>query len=244
VNYSAAPLNVFISISLLTSFLKVFEKALYIRLTEHFNTNKLLVGKDFGFRKDIATEDAIFKLTNEILNALINKTMAGSIFCDLEKAFDSVNYDILLSKLLYYGISGKAKLLLDSYLQNRFQRVQITNLYLNSNTVSKWTKIKYGMPQGSILGPLLFLVYVNDLPKAIEHKAFPILFADDTIILLTSPNNIEMQCVLNIVFEQLIKWFKSNSLFSFNFDKTYFIQFTNKIICTSDIQIKYEDKQI
>jgi hypothetical protein len=161
----------------------------------------------------------------------------------LEKAFDPVNYDILLSKLLYYGISGRAKLLLDSYLQNRYQRVQITNSYLNSNTVSKWTKIKYGVPQGSTLGPLLFLLYINDLPKAIEHKAFPILFADDTSILLTSPNNIEMQSDLNIVFEQLIKWSKSNNLF-LNFDKTYFIQFTNKSICTSDIQIKYEDKQI
>jgi len=93
------------------------------------------VGNQFGFRKGITTEDAIFKLINEILNALNNKTMAGSIFCDLEKVFDSVNHDILLSKLPYYGISGKAKLLLDSYLQNRYQRVQITNLYLNSNTV-------------------------------------------------------------------------------------------------------------
>jgi len=70
-------------------------------------------------------------------------------------------------------------------------------------------QIKYGVPQGSILGPLLFLVYTNDLPKAIEHKAFPILFADDTSILLTSPNNIEMQSDSNIVFEELIKWFKS-----------------------------------
>jgi hypothetical protein len=83
----------------------------------------------------------------EILNALNNKATAGSIFCDLEKAFDSVNHDILLFKLLYYG---------------------------------------------SILGPLLFLVYTNDLPKAVECKALPILFADDTSILLTSPNNIQM----------------------------------------------------
>jgi len=74
--------------------------------------------------------------------------MVGSTFCDLEKTFDSVNYDILLLKLPYYGISGKAKLLLDSYLQNRHQRVQITNSYLNSNTVSKGTKIKYGVPRG------------------------------------------------------------------------------------------------
>ena len=76
--------------------------------------------------------------------------MAGSIFCDLEKASNSVNHDILLSKLSYYGISGKAKLLLESYLQNIYQRVHISKSYFNSNTVSKWTKIKYGVPQGSI----------------------------------------------------------------------------------------------
>ena len=104
------------------------------------------MGNKFGSRKGIATEDAIFKLTNEILNALNYKAVANSMFCDLEKAFNSVNHDILLSKLPYYGISGKAKLLLESYLQNRYQRVHITNSYFNSNTVSKWTKIKYGLP--------------------------------------------------------------------------------------------------
>jgi hypothetical protein len=170
-------------------------------------------------------------------------TMAGSIFCDLEKAFNSVNHDILLSKLLYYGISGKAKLLLESYLRNRYQKVQISNWYCNSHTVSIWTKIKYGVPQGSILGPLLFLVYINDLPKAVEHKAVPILFADDTIILFTRPSNIQTQSDLNLVFEQQNNWFKSNSLI-LNFDNTYFIRFTNKIKYSSDIQIKYERKQI
>jgi len=126
--------------------------------------------------------------------------MAGSIFCDLEKAFDSVNHDILMSKLPYYGINGKAKLLLESYLKYRYQRVQITNSYFNSNTVSGWTKIKYGVLQGSSLGPLLFLVYINDLPKAVEHKALPILFAGDTSILLTSLNNTQMQSDFNIIF--------------------------------------------
>jgi len=114
-------------ISLLTSFSKVFEKAFYIRVTEHLNTRNLLVRNQFGFRKGTATEDAIFKLTNEILKALNNKTLAGTIFCDLEKASDSVNHDILLSKLSYYGISGEAKSLLKSYLQNRYQTVLITH---------------------------------------------------------------------------------------------------------------------
>ena len=158
----------------------------------------------------------------EILKASNNKTLAGSIFCDLEKAFDSVNH-ILLSKLSYYGISGKAKLLLESCLQNRYQRLLITNSYFKPNTVSKWTKIKCGVPQGSIIGPLLLLVYINNLPKAL-----PLLFADDTSILLASPNIIQLQSDLNLVFEQLNKWFKSNLLF-LNFNKTHFIQFNNKI---------------
>jgi len=154
-----------------------------------------------------------------------------------------VDHDILLFKLPYYGISGKVKLLLESYLQNRYQRVHITNSYLNSNTVSKWTKIKYWVLQSSILGPLLFLVYINDLPRAVEHKALPILFVDDTSILLTGPDNIQMHSDLNFVFEQLNKWFESKQLF-LNFDTPYFTEFSNKGKCTSDIQIKYEDKQL
>jgi hypothetical protein len=100
--------------------------------------------------------------------------------------------------------------------------------------------------QGSILGPLLFPVYINDLPEAIEHKAIPILFANGTSILITSPNNIQFQGDLNVGFGQLNKWFKTN-LLAMNFlggrkKKTYFIQFTNKGTCTSEIQITYEDK--
>ena len=93
------------------------------RLIEHTNNNNILFGQQFGFRKGSVTEDAIFKLTHEILNALNNKAMVGSIFFNLEKAFDSVNHSLLINKLLYYGINGKAKVLLESYLVNRYQRV-------------------------------------------------------------------------------------------------------------------------
>ena len=102
---------------------------------------------------------------------------------------------------------------------------------------------KVWVPQGSILGPLLFLVYINDLLQTIKHKVLHILFADDTSILIISPNNIQFQNDFNVVFRQLNKWFDVN-LLSLNFDQTCFIQFTNKSRCTSDIQITYKGKQI
>jgi retron-type reverse transcriptase len=88
----------------LTSFSKVLEKALYSRLTEYLYNNKLLAENQYGFRKGLSTDDAIFKLIKEILDTLNNKMKTGSVFCDLQKAFDTVNHELLLDKLQYYGI--------------------------------------------------------------------------------------------------------------------------------------------
>jgi len=103
--------------------------------------------------------------------------------------------------------------------------------------------MKCGVLRGSILGPLLFLLYINNLPKTVKHKALAILFVDDTGILITSSNSNQLQGDLNIVFAQLNKWFKPNWLF-LNFDKTHFIQFNNASICTSVTEIEYKDEQI
>ena len=121
----------------------------------------------------------------------------GSVFCDLQKAFDTVNHELLLDELQYCGIKGKAKKLLESYLWNRYQRVQISNPYSNTNIHCNWTKITQGVPQGSILGPLLFLIYINDLPKVVEPTAILIIFADDTSIFIKGYNNIQHQSDLN-----------------------------------------------
>jgi hypothetical protein len=107
----------------------------------------------------------------------------GGIFCDLAKAFDCVNHDILLSKLNFYGITGKANEWIKSYLKNRYQRVEINNKNSSHNAFSNWGIIKHSVPQGSILGPLLFLLYINDLSKTINNKSKPILYADDTSII-------------------------------------------------------------
>jgi hypothetical protein len=139
---------------MLTSFAKVLETALYLRLSEHVTVNNLLTEQQYGFRKGYSTDEAIFKLTYEVLNALNDKSMVGSIFFDLEKAFDSVNHSLLIKKLPYYGIAGKAQLLIDSYLSNRYQRVLLKDSRSNSNVVSEWTKVYHGVPQGSVFGPL------------------------------------------------------------------------------------------
>jgi retron-type reverse transcriptase len=145
-------------ISVLTSFAKVLETALYVRLTEHITLNKMLTDQQYGFRKGYSTDEAMFNLTHVVLNALNDKSMVGSIFFDLEKAFDSVNHSLLIKKLPYEGITGKAKLLIESYLSNRYQRVLLKNSRTNSNAVSEWTKANHGVSQGSVLGPLLFLL--------------------------------------------------------------------------------------
>ena len=138
---------------------------------------------------------------------------------------------------------GKAKLLIESYLLNRFQRVQLDSSFFNSKTVSTWSKVKHGVPQGSILGPLLFLLYINDLPKVISSNATPILYADDTSILITGQDKHRFQDYLNVTFDHISNWFQVNSL-SLNISKTCYIQFSGKNINYSDINITYENNYI
>ena len=134
-------------ISLLTSFSKIFEKAIYARLYKHLtNNNTILANEQFGVRLN-STEKEACKLLSETLNALNNKIIVGGIFCDLEKAFNCVNHDILLSKLEFYGITGKANTLIKSYLGDRYQRVVIDIKDLHYSTSLDWGKFKHGVPQ-------------------------------------------------------------------------------------------------
>ena len=169
--------------------------------------------------------------------------MVGSIFFDLEKAFDSVNHSLLINKLPYYGIAGKAQLLIDSYLSNKYQPVLLKDSRSNSNVVSEWTKVYHRVPQGSVLAPLLFLLYVNDLSRVVPSKITPIIFADDTSIIITRPNTSKLQEAFSVSLQQLTKWFQANSL-SLNLSKTYFLQFRNKNQIKFDLPITLDSKCI
>jgi len=127
-----------------------------------------------------------------------------------------------LSKCEFYGFRGRTRALLRSYCSDRYQRVLINNGFSDNTTFSEWGKIKHGVPQGSILGHLFFLLYINDLPNIIADSLKPVLFAHDTSIIIADPSPSEFKEDINNIIDNINDWFISNSL-SLNFDKTYFL---------------------
>jgi hypothetical protein len=140
-------------------------------------------------------------------------------YCDLTKAFDCVNHETLLIKLHFYGMQGITIDWFRSYLTNRKKKVEIKSPNSTHNLVSDWGILKHGVPQGSILGPLLFLVYINDLPLQINSLAKPILFADDSSVIISNGNFIEFSISANQVLAHMIEWFSANKLV-LNLEKT------------------------
>jgi len=149
----------------------------------------------------------------------------------------------LLSKLKFYGIGNKDLTLYQSYLDNRYCRTAIYNDSENSKKVSNWAKVRHGVPQGSVLGPLLFLLYVNDLPKIINKTSAPIIFADDTSILFAHSNLIDLNKNIHIVFTTLNKWLRANQL-SLNFNKTNYVQFATKRSMSVNLKIGFDNNFI
>ena len=162
-------------ISLLPIISKILEKIVANQLISFLETNKLLVNNQHGFRPNLSTETALLTVTNKIYENIENKKISLLLLLDLSKAFDSVHHQILLDKCTKLSIDT---FWFDSYLKDRVQSVRI------GTVLSSPTKISFGVPQGSILGPLLFLIYINDLPQFIRDCLL-VIYADDTQILLT-----------------------------------------------------------
>lgn len=208
-------------ISILPALSKVFEKIILNQLTTYFYSNKLLHERQFGFTKGRSTLDAGTKLISFILDAWESKHDALGVFCDLSKAFDCVHHDTLLMKLEYYGIAAQALSLIASYLADRGQRVAV------SDVKSSGSLIKLGVPQGSILGPFLFLIYVNDLPYVIQRQTSNevVLFADDTSLLFKTKRGSSDLSAVNYALGLVSNWFAVNNLV-LNPSKTKCIKFT------------------
>ena len=190
-------------ISILTCVSKIFEQMIHKRISSFLTDNKVLIPHQFGFQKNTSTTHAVLDLVTATFDNIHSNEFTAIFFLDLKKAFDTVCHNILLSKLNHYGIWGPALKLLSSFLERK-QYVS-----LNGST-SVLCDNDFGVPQGSVLGPLLFLLYVNDMPNAV--CSVPRLFADDTCLLLHHPDLTILHDNLNREISLLHEWCNSNKL--------------------------------
>ena len=207
-------------ISILSSFSKIYEKIMYNRLLDFIQRFEILYSLQFGFRTKHSTSHALTHLVNKIATDIDQSKISIGVFLDLSKAFDTLNRDILFSKLENYGIRGVALNWIKSYFQNRKQYVQYNNVS-SSHLITQC-----GVPQGSILGPLFFILYINDLPNA-SRIVEPLLFADDTSICYSHSDPEVLAAVLNEALQNIASWMRANKL-SVNIDKTVYVIFHSR----------------
>ena len=203
-------------ISLLPSMSKVFEYVIFNQLMTFLTDNKLFCMEQFGFRPGHSTELAALRLVDHLTTEMDNSNVPTNIYIDLSKAFESLNHSILLKKLNHYGISGCSHKLFCSYLSDRSQ-------YVDFNAqMSTELPISTGVPQGSVLGPLLFLIYINDLPL-VSNIFTMLMYADDTT-LYCNVNNDVTDDLLNYELSKICDWLGANKL-ALNVSKTKFMVF-------------------
>ena len=205
-------------ISLLSSFSKIFEKTMHNRVSKFLEDNNALHDMQYGFRSGRSCEHALLAANNEILSSLSKKQIALLLLIDFSKAFDMVDHEILLDKLKHYGIRGIANNWFKSYLSGREQYVTI------DGKVSSKLTLKYSVPQGSILGPLLFIIYINDIPNICKFAKF-ILYADDANIIITGTDMTEILTKFHELSDNLVRWVAVNEL-ALNIKKTSYMIFS------------------
>ena len=191
---------------------KIVERAAHIQLYNHLDSNGLLHVKQFGFRRKRSTSSALLQFSDDILQNMEDELVTGVVFLDLKKAFDTVNHRVLLLKLRALELDDSAAAWFKSYLTNRCQRTVM------GSTVSTPRLVNIGVPQGSVLGPLFFLVYIDDLANSLKNSKAS-LFADDTALYCTASTAAELQLKLNEDLDLVNDWLTTHKL-TLNVSKT------------------------
>ncbi len=202
-------------ITILPTISKVLEKAVHSQVYRYLIDNKILTPRQFGFRPKLSTEIALAHFTDTILTNMDKGLVTRAVFLDLAKAFDTVDHSLLFEKLGSYGLSNDSVNWFKSYLTNRNQ------LTAMGNTFSSFKHVPVGVPQGSVLGPPLFLIFVNDLPSCVNHCEIS-LYADDTVMYFSSNNACDLELKLNSDLKHLCSWFNDN-LLTLNVSKCKFV---------------------
>jgi hypothetical protein len=228
-------------ISILPILSKILEKAIYKQLIEYMENNLLLTNQQFGYRTKRSTEHAATLFLDDIRKEIDSEKLVGAIFLDLSRAFDTISHSMLIAKLKSYGISDKEIIWFNDYLFHRRQTVQI------ASELSSPEPVFSGVPQGSILGPLLFIIYFNDLPDCLT-AAKVVMYADDTVIYFANKEVPTIEECLNSEFIKLSKYFNDSELIvNFKKGKTESMLFgtTKKLSkIARNLEIKYRGNVI